>query len=60
MSNVTSVSAGRSGKPKKTAVKILAYLFLILLAIIILIPFWAIFAGTFEYKKSAAIVIAPT
>lgn len=48
MSNVTSVSAGRSGKSKKTAVKILAYLFLIVLAIIILIPFWAIFAGTFQ------------
>ena len=48
MSNVTSVSAGRSGKPKKTAVKILAYLFLIVLAIIILIPFWAILQEPFR------------
>ena len=47
MSNVTSVSAAKSNKPKKTAVKVLAYVFLIALALIILIPFWAIFAGTF-------------
>ena len=29
MSNVTSVSAAKSNKPKKTAVKVLAYVFLI-------------------------------
>lgn len=48
MSNVTSVSAGKANQPKKIAVKILAYIFLIALALIILIPFWAIFAGTFQ------------
>ena len=29
-------------------VKVFAYIFLIALALIILIPFWAIFAGTFQ------------
>lgn len=48
MSNVISVSAAKANKPKKIAVKVLAYVFLITLALIILIPFWAIFAGTFQ------------
>lgn len=44
--NVTSRKAVK--KTQKNITKILVYVFLLALAVLILIPFWAIFAGTFQ------------
>ena len=38
----------QAAKQKKLILKIVASLFLIALAVVILLPFWAIFAGTFQ------------